>query len=212
MIFMSIPYKPMKNKIQTTIIIKSWPIKFMMLPFLLTLWGGTWFFIVISSCVFFSIWTTHWAPLFQNFIFKCLHHHNLFNMFFDKICKAHCVQILFSFGLKVHVWLTAWLVFPTFQLSFPIFATTFWTWLGLPHHSIINILQCVCTRPINPMGIHLFCYTAGNRHMGTHHVAHDIFVAIAWNVGFHMGWEQLHVLPSIMFNFFCWQIDNLFYW
>jgi len=125
---------------------------------------------------------------FQNSISKCLHHHNLSNMFFNKISKAHYAQILSSFGLRVHVWLTIWLVFPTFQLSSLIYATTFWTRLGLPHHSIINIFWCVCTCPINPMGIHLLYCTQGNKRMGTHHVAHDTFVAIAWNVGFHMGW------------------------
>jgi hypothetical protein len=38
----------------------------------------------------------------------------------------------------------------------------------------------------------------------------NTFVAIVWNVGFHVGWKQLHALPSITFNSFRWWIDIVF--
>ncbi len=47
---------------------------------------------------------------------------------------------------------------------------------------------------IDPMGIHLLHYAHGNEHTRTHDEVHNTFVAIAQNVGFHMGWEQRHVL------------------
>ncbi len=47
--------------------------------------------------------------------------------------------------------------------------------LGLPHLSIISFPQCVCTHPIDPMGIHLLCCTHGNEHKRTLHVICDTF-------------------------------------
>jgi hypothetical protein len=60
------------------------------------------------------------------------------------------------------------------------------------------------------MGIHLLRYAHGNEHIRTHDVIHDTFVAIAWDVSFHMGREQLYVIPSTTFNSFRWRIDIVF--
>jgi hypothetical protein len=98
----------------------------------------------------------HQMAQLQNSTLKCLHHHILFNMFIDGIFKAHQVQILSCFRLGVSVWLTSWLFFLAFQLSSSFFLESFWTWLRLPHPLITNIPQCMCTHPINPMGIHLY--------------------------------------------------------
>jgi len=38
----------------------------------------------------------------------------------------------------------------------------------------------------------------------------NTFIAIVWNVGFHVGWKQRHALPSITFNSFRWWIDIVF--
>jgi len=57
------------------------------------------------------------------------------------------------------------------------------------------------------MDIHLLCCTHGNECIGTHDVVHNTFVVIVWDVGFDMGWEQLHAFPSSMFNSFCRRID-----
>jgi len=88
-----------------------------------------------------------------------------------------------------------------------VFSIMFWTWFRLPHLSIIGIFWCVCTDPINPMGIHLLCCAQNNECTITHDVICDIFPTITQDVGFHMGREQLHVFPSITFNSFCWQVD-----
>jgi hypothetical protein len=126
-------------------------------------------------------------------------------MLFDETSEAHRAWILSCFGLRVSVWLTTWPIFPTFQLSSPLFYTTFCMCLGLP--SIIGIPRCVCTHPINPMGIHFLCCAHGNKHIWFHDVICDTFVAIAWDVSFHMGWEQLHAFPSTTFNSFRWWIN-----
>jgi hypothetical protein len=60
------------------------------------------------------------------------------------------------------------------------------------------------------MGIHLLHCVHDNEAMGTHDVVHDTFVAIMWDVGFHVGWKQLHVVPSTIFNSSYQQIDIMF--
>jgi hypothetical protein len=42
---------------------------------------------------------------------------------------------------------------------------------------------------------------------GAHEVVCDVFASIPCEVGFHMKWEQLHALPSIIFNSFCQQVN-----
>ncbi len=68
----------------------------------------------------------------------------------------------------------------------------------------------MCTHPIDPMGIHLLCYTHGNECIATHDVICDTFVAIARDVGFHVGQEQLHALLSTTFNSSHQQVDIVF--
>jgi len=87
---------------------------------------------------------------FQDSILKCLHHHTLSNMLFDIIPKAHYAQNLSCSDLGAGVLLMVKLIFLTFQLSFPIFFTMFWTWFGLPHLTITGLFQCVYTHPIDP--------------------------------------------------------------
>jgi hypothetical protein len=43
--------------------------------------------------------------------------------------------------------------------------------------------------------------------MRTHDVIRNIFASIVQDVGYHVGWKQLHVLSSTMFNSFCPQVD-----
>jgi hypothetical protein len=56
--------------------------------------------------------------------------------------------------------------------------------------------------PIDPMGIHFFCCAHGNECMKTHNAVCDTFVVIAWDVGFHMRWEQLQVFILVTLNCF----------
>jgi hypothetical protein len=43
--------------------------------------------------------------------------------------------------------------------------------------------------------------------MGTHDAVCNTFAAVAQDVGFHVGWKQLHTLPSTMFHSTHWQVD-----
>jgi hypothetical protein len=67
-----------------------------------------------------------------------------------------------------------------------------------------------CRHRIDPMGINLLCCAHGNKCIETHDVICDTFVASTRDANFHMGWEQLHPLPSTTFNSFCRSIDIVF--
>ncbi len=127
-------------------------------------------------------------------------------MIFDNISEAHYAQIIPCFDPMAGVWLIVRPIFLTFQLSFPNFFTTLCMW-GLPHSSIAHIPWCVCTHPIDLMGIHLLHCVHNNKHIRTHDGIGDTFVAIVRDVGFHVGWEQLHALPSTTFNSSCRWVD-----
>jgi len=49
--------------------------------------------------------------------------------------------------------------------------------------------QCVCTHPIDPMGIHLLCCAHGKECTGTHDVIYGTFAAIVRDASFHMEQE-----------------------
>jgi hypothetical protein len=143
----------------------------------------------------------------QDSILQCLHHHTLSSMLSNEISEAHRAQVLSCFGLGAGCCLIARLVFSTFRLSSLVFFIALCMWLGLPHPSIASILRCVCTHPIDLMGIYLWCCVHGIEHIKTYDAICDTFATIMWNVCFHMQWKQLHVLPSTTFNSFCWQVD-----
>jgi hypothetical protein len=66
----------------------------------------------------------------------------------------------------------------------------------------------MCVRTSHwPYGIHFLCCVHGNEHTRTHDVVCDTFVAIAWNVSFHVGQKQLHASPSTMFKSTCWLVN-----
>jgi len=147
---------------------------------------------------------------FQDSILERLHHHIVINMFSNEILDTRHAQILSCLGLRVSAWFIIQPIFSTFQLSSPIFSTTLWMWLGLTHPSITSLPQCVCTHPIDPMGIHFLCCAHGNECMGTHDAIHNTFVIIVWDVGLYIGQEQLHALPLARLDSFCWWIKIVF--
>jgi hypothetical protein len=100
--------------------------------------------------------------------------------------------------------------FACFWLVSLVFSITLWIQLGLPHPSITSILLCVCTLPINHMGIHLLCCVHGNERTWIHDAICDTFTAIVQDVDFHVGWKQLHVFPLNRFNSSHWWVDIMF--
>lgn len=131
-------------------------------------------------------------------------------MLSNKISEFHCAWILSSFSLRARISLTTWLVFSAFQLSIPIFFITFQMWFRLPHLSIAGILRCMCTLPIDTMGIYLIHCAHNNEHTRTQDAICSTFVTIVRNAIFYMRQEQLQVLPSTMFNSSCWRVDIVF--
>ncbi len=93
------------------------------------------------------------------------------------------------------------------SLTFQLFSLVFLMCFGLPHPLIVNIFWYVCTYCIDFMGVHLLHCTHGNECIGTYDGVCNTFATIAWDVGFHMGWEQVHALPSTMFNSSCCWIN-----
>jgi hypothetical protein len=60
------------------------------------------------------------------------------------------------------------------------------------------------------MGIHFLCCAHDSKHIKTHDAIRNTFATIAQDVGFHVGQEHLHTLPSTTFNFSHQQIDIVF--
>jgi hypothetical protein len=66
-----------------------------------------------------------------------------------------------------------------------------------PHPSITCLLGCVCTRPIDPLGIHLLWCSHGANALA--HITQFLMSLHPFKeVGFHVVQEQLHILPSTM--------------
>jgi hypothetical protein len=65
----------------------------------------------------------------------------------------------------------------------------------------------MCTHPIDLVGIHFLHCAHGNKRTWIHDAVHDTFITIMGDIGFHMGREQLHTLPSTTFNFICQQVN-----
>jgi hypothetical protein len=146
---------------------------------------------------------------FQDYILKCLHLHTLSRMFFNGTFEAHRVQILSCSGPKASIWFIVRPVFPTFRLFSPIFCSALHMQLGLPHPSIVSILRCVCTHPIDPIGIHFLRCAHGNKCIGTHDAIHDTFAPLhemlvsTWDENNYMHFLQPHSIPFINESTLC---------
>ncbi len=86
-----------------------------------------------SPCVCSSIWTIHQSTngSTSKFHLKMSTPSYPFQHVFWQDIWSPCARILSCFGLRANVWLIAWLIFPIFQLSSPVFlhniSYTTWT-------------------------------------------------------------------------------------
>jgi hypothetical protein len=171
-----------------------------------------WYFTTFSSCVFSSIWTIHWVTngLTSRFHFKAFAPSHLLEHAFQRdVWSPLCLNII-MFWPKGGCLAYNSTNLSSLSIIFPSFFRTFHTLLGQPYPSIVGIFWCVCIHPIDLMGIHLLHCVHANEHIKTHDVICDTFVAIAWDVDFHVGWKQLHVFPSITFNYSHQWVDIVF--
>jgi hypothetical protein len=171
-----------------------------------------WSLIALSLCMFSFIWIIHWAT---NGSTSRLHlgvfapSYPFQHVFWQDVWSPSCSNFIMFWpkcGCLVYN-----------STNFPKLLTNFFnffhyvsnmTWIA-PSLNCRYFLMCVHTS-INPMGINLLCCIHGNECIGTHDVIRDTFAAIVWDVGFHVGQYQLHVLLSNMFNSSHWQIDIMF--
>jgi hypothetical protein len=65
------------------------------------------------------------------------------------------------------------------------------------------------------MGIHLLHCTHGGERIASHNAIQDAFVSIVRDAGFHILWEQTHILRPPSFQFFlsvgqhCLSVDSI---
>ncbi len=93
------------------------------------------------------------------------------------------------------------------------------TRLNLPHPLALGLTHCICGQSLDPMGIHLFCYTYGGENILFHYVVRDVFVSITRDTRFNVLWEQTHVLLLPFFSIFinrstllCWLMAFTHWW
>jgi hypothetical protein len=81
------------------------------------------------------------------------------------------------------------------------------TRLDLSHPLVFGVSHCICSEPLDPIGIHLLCCTHCGERMASHDVVWDVFTTITIDVRFHVSQEQTHVLPPHALQFLCHWVD-----
>ncbi len=74
-----------------------------------------------------------------------------------------------------------------FHLALNIFFIALCTRLGISHPLILGVSHCICSQPLDPMGIHLFHGVHGGERTGSHDVVRDVFATIVRDMGFHVS-------------------------
>jgi hypothetical protein len=70
-----------------------------------------------------------------------------------------------------------------------VFMSCMWTYFLVKYESI-GVSQCICSQPLDPMGIHLFWCVHGEKTTISHDVMWDVFVTTTRNVRFHISQAQ----------------------
>ncbi len=108
-----------------------------------------------------------------------------------------------AFNLQLDQFSQPFDYFPNLLIIFPSLSTTLCTQLRVTHPSITSILRCVCTHPIDLMGIHLLCCAHGNKHIGTHDVIPTFLLSLGemsaslWDKNNYICFLQPHSTPFI---------------
>ncbi len=154
-----------------------------------------------------SIWTTHWTTNGSTSKF----HLKMFapsypfqHVFWQDIWRRLCSKFIMFWPKGKH-------------LSSPVFCTTLHIQLGLPHPSIISIPRCVCTHPINLMGIHILHWIHDNKCIRTHDAIRDTFTSLhkmsisTWDEYNYMLFLQPHSTPLIDKLTLCLHNSRIYY-
>jgi hypothetical protein len=73
------------------------------------------------------------------------------------------------------VWLLACLVIPFFHLPLNVFSITLHIKLGLFHPLVLGVSHCICSQPLDPIGIYLLHCAHGGKRMTSYDVVRNVF-------------------------------------
>jgi hypothetical protein len=154
--------------------------------------GGMWSSTTPSSCVSSSIWTTHQTTngSTSRFHFKAFapsypFQHAIWQDIWGLLC-SNFIMFWPKGGRLVYNSTNL----PSLLIISLVFSTTLRTQLGLPHLSIVGIPWCVCTHPIDLMGIHFFTLCSWQRmHWNPWCNSQHLCCHYVRDVNFHVGWE-----------------------
>lgn len=110
-----------------------------------------------STCVCFSPLKMFFGQQMvwhQHFILEHLQHNTFFNILSNENPNVHWTHILSCSCLSMGAQFTIQLIFSMFLLSFAKHFTTLPILARIFHLSIVSFFQCMCTQPINPLGVH----------------------------------------------------------
>jgi len=103
-------------------------------------------------------------------IYNKLHDHFFFNIIFDMVFYLHFACLRSCVGLGASVWLFAYPFIQPCCLPFDVFSFALHIKLGLPHPLALKVMHCICGKPLNFLGTHLF----GCSHGGEWTASHDV--------------------------------------
>ncbi len=87
----------------------------------------------------------------------------------------------------VNTWLSTRPSIFFFHMVSNDFSTALCIRLCLSHLLILGVSHCICSQPLDPMGIHLFHCIHGGEKMVSHDVVRDVFTAIGKSARFHVS-------------------------
>jgi hypothetical protein len=115
-------------------------------------------------------------------IFKKLHANSFSSILFYLHLDSHCTHLKFCAWPKVGAWLSPRQIIFS-RLALDVVFSIVHIRLGLPHSLVLGLSNCICDQPLNPMEIHLFCYTHGREKTMSHDVVWHAFASIMKDVG-----------------------------
>ncbi len=80
------------------------------------------------------------------------------------------------------------------RMVLDVFSITLCTRLGFPHPLVLKMSYCICSQPLDPMGIPLVQCVHGGERMASHGVVWNAFEVITRDEKFHVSWKHTHVL------------------
>ncbi len=113
-------------------------------------------------------------------------------------------------GMGVRAWLLTYLVIHFLCLPSNVLFIALCIRLGFFHLLVLRLSHCICSQPLDPIRIHLLCYTHGDKRMASHDVVQNVFTTITRDVGFHVSQEQIHILPPLTLQFLHHLVDIVF--